>query len=322
MNATSNMIFTDAKGVIYAIRDVAGAGDCALLALLRSPNFRAPLSSSDELRRFVVSFVRGPGQFDCSQVYAIVGDRSHLHIEVYLDNVLMPRFWIGTIFFIWTLIALGIRIRSHYFNEFREPKLECTASFLKQYFPNKYGTDEWPTVDVFFHQYGNMARCKPSMYNHFASMIVISPEGTAGFASLNEVVNETGLPWWRKTEEVNGYDCSKKQLKPRLQKKSMSKEERKQYNQPLTYHYLKQQDCVDEVAELLEERLKKASSDMDDLNDVGIVENEPEEKPSESVAVVRSYSSKHEHRTWLQRANIIFLFLHTRILGLAKAVRC
>jgi hypothetical protein len=34
MNATSNMIFTDAKGVIYAIRDVAGAGDCALLALL------------------------------------------------------------------------------------------------------------------------------------------------------------------------------------------------------------------------------------------------------------------------------------------------
>ncbi len=36
---SSDPIFVDASGNHYLVRDVAGAGDCALLALLISPSF-------------------------------------------------------------------------------------------------------------------------------------------------------------------------------------------------------------------------------------------------------------------------------------------
>jgi hypothetical protein len=94
MNATLTYIV--AKGMIYAVKDVAAAGDCALLAL------------------------RGLNQVDCQQMYAIVGDQSNLHYEVYLGHVMTPCFWVGTVFFLWTSIAFGIKICIHYFNEFQE----------------------------------------------------------------------------------------------------------------------------------------------------------------------------------------------------------
>jgi hypothetical protein len=64
MNATLTYIV--AKGMIYAVKDVAAVGDCALLAL------------------------RGLNQVDCQQMYAIVGDQSNLHYEVYLGHVMTP----------------------------------------------------------------------------------------------------------------------------------------------------------------------------------------------------------------------------------------
>jgi len=31
---------------------------------------------------------------------------------------------------------------------------------------------------------------------------------------LNVLVNQVGLPWWKKTEEINAYDCSGPQPSP------------------------------------------------------------------------------------------------------------
>jgi hypothetical protein len=135
-NMNTTLTYVDAEGMVYAVKDVAAAGDCAVLVLLQNPMFPSAFSSCDELRRFIVSFVRGPNQVDCKQIYAIVGDRSHLHFDIYLGHAMMPCFWVGTVFFLWTSIAFGIKICSHYFNEFREPKVECTEDFLQKYFPH------------------------------------------------------------------------------------------------------------------------------------------------------------------------------------------
>jgi hypothetical protein len=150
-NLNVTLTYIDANGMIYAVKDVAAVGDCALLALLQSPMFPSACSSCDELSRVTVLFVRGPNLVDCQKMYANVGDQSNLHFEVYLGHVMMPCFWVGTVFFLWTSITFGIKICSHYFNEFREPKVESTGDFLQKYFLH-YAQDDWQTVDVYFHQ--------------------------------------------------------------------------------------------------------------------------------------------------------------------------
>jgi hypothetical protein len=110
MCGTPTYTFFDCAGMHYYVEDVPGAGDCALLALLMSPEFNAPCASPDELRRLIVTHAQGPARQDCSQMFAIVGDRTNSTFEVYLDNVLTPRFWVSTIFFLWTSVALGVKI--------------------------------------------------------------------------------------------------------------------------------------------------------------------------------------------------------------------
>jgi len=66
----ANIIFSDLKGNRYLVRDVPGAGDCALLALLHNPAFHAPVSGVDELRRAVMSFSRGESPQDYSKVFS------------------------------------------------------------------------------------------------------------------------------------------------------------------------------------------------------------------------------------------------------------
>ncbi len=110
--SASDFIFVDAIGKNYAVKDVSAAGDSALLSLMGNPNFQAPLSTANELRRAVVTFARGVKQQDCITVYSLVGDRSNMSFEVYLENVMRAGFWVGTIFFIWTsmpifLMSLG-----------------------------------------------------------------------------------------------------------------------------------------------------------------------------------------------------------------------
>jgi hypothetical protein len=62
-----------------------------------NPNFQAPLSTANELRRAVVTFARGVKQQDCITVYSLVGNRSNMSFEVYLENVMRAGFWVGTI---------------------------------------------------------------------------------------------------------------------------------------------------------------------------------------------------------------------------------
>ncbi len=81
------------------------------------------------------------------------------------------------------------------------------------------------------------------MYNHYAALIPIeSVTDSSGLSILNDLVNIEKVPWWKKTEEANGYDFSGKQPKPKKQKKEMNREDRKKYNTALTYHYLREQD--------------------------------------------------------------------------------
>ena len=138
------------------MKDTFAAGDCALLSLLSNPRFAAPVSSSTELRRAIVSFARGESRQECFNTYALIGERANMHFEFYLDHVLRPGFWVGTIFYIWTSLAYGCDIRSHFFNEFRETKVESTAKFIKRYFP-QLNLNVDVTIDVFFHQYMNRA---------------------------------------------------------------------------------------------------------------------------------------------------------------------
>ena len=57
------------------VRDVHGAGDCALLALLLSPSFEAPVSGADELRQALVTFASGEACNDCLNVLSLVGEQ-------------------------------------------------------------------------------------------------------------------------------------------------------------------------------------------------------------------------------------------------------
>ena len=277
-----------------------------------NPNFQAPLSTANELRRAVVTFARGVKQQDCITVYSLVGNRSNMSFEVYLENVMRAGFWVGTIFFIWTSMAFGVTIRSHFFNEFREPKCESTAEFISKYFSKDFSDDldQQPVVDVFFHQYRCMTRCKPSMYNHFAALIPID-NLTGDESILNVLVNQVGLPWWKKTEEINGYDCSGRQPKPSKAKKDMTKEDRIKFSRALTYHYIKQQNNGNELYDEMEKQLENVT-EKDDSVDVGVARIQGEEK-HEVMTCCRSLTRKLVDRSWIQRANIIFLFLHPRI---------
>jgi hypothetical protein len=165
----------------------------------------------------------------------------------------------------------------------------------------------------FFHQYRSMTQFKPSMYNHYAVLIPVESNG-GGLLILNELVNQQGIPWWKKTEEMHGYDCSAKQPKPYKQKKELNKDEWKQYNKALTYHHLKEQENGAEVAEEMGKRLETAVKKDDDSSDLSLVSsNESNDGTGERIASLRTLSTTKVGRTWKQCAVIVFIFLHPRI---------
>jgi hypothetical protein len=99
----ADLIFVDSAGKKYLIRDVLGAGDCALLVLLHNPNFHAPVSGADGLRTAIVAFARGEHRDQCSSVYSLVGERNTLSFDSY---VCKPGFTTG--FLGWdSLLYLG-----------------------------------------------------------------------------------------------------------------------------------------------------------------------------------------------------------------------
>jgi hypothetical protein len=131
---SSDALYIDAEGKCYMVRGILGAGDCALLSLLINPIFTAPVSSSNKLRRAIVSFARDAHREECFTAFSLFGDRVSTHFEMYLSHVLQPGVWVRTIFYILTSLAYGCNIRSHFFNEFREPKIESTGDFIQKYF--------------------------------------------------------------------------------------------------------------------------------------------------------------------------------------------
>jgi len=155
---SSDLIFVDASGNHYLVQDVAGAGDCALLTMLMSPSFSALVSEADELRQAIVAFARGEACDDCSNVFSLVGEENNDTFDGYLSQVTQKGFWVGTIIFIWTLMAYGINIISHFFNEMKQPASNSTAHFLQLHLPNHIeNINPNKTVHVFFHQSKNMA---------------------------------------------------------------------------------------------------------------------------------------------------------------------
>jgi len=142
-----------------------------------------------------------------------------------------------------------------------------------------------------------MTQFKPSMYNHYAVLIPVESNG-GGLLILNELVNQQGIPWWKKTEEMHGYDCSAKQPKPYKQKKELNKDEWKQYNKALTYHHLKEQENGAEVAEEMGKRLETAVKKDDDSSDLSLVSsNESNDGTGERIASLRTLSTTKVGRT-------------------------
>ena len=93
----------------------------------------------------------------------------------------------------------------------------------------------------------------------------------------------------------------------------MNKDESKHLNKALTYHYLKEQADGDDIAEEMEMRLGRAvDKGSDPVCSNGVSENlNPE--TVKTVTACRSLCAKYKSRTWLQRSNIIFLFLHPQV---------
>jgi hypothetical protein len=119
---------------------------------------------------------------------------------------------------------------------------------------------------------------------------------------------------------MNGYDCSAKQPKPSKQKKEMNKDEQKQYNMALTYHYLKEQANCDEMAEEMRKRLETAVKKDDDLADMLAVSgNDFNYDTAEKITSTCTLSATNIRCTWKQHAVIIFIFC---IRELAKRMCC
>jgi hypothetical protein len=165
-----------------------------------------------------------------------------------------------------------------------------------------------------------MTQCKPYMNNHYAALI--PGQSPSGQLVLNDLVNQQGMPWWKKAEEMNGYGCAAKQPKPQKQEKEMNKEEQKQYNVALTYHYLKEQDSADEVAMEMDKWLENAI-EKDDVAKYSVVsDGNSYSATSGKRASAPTLSRKYVGCTWKQRAVIIFIFLHPEIGRRSHEITC
>jgi hypothetical protein len=101
-----NTVIVDTNGNHYIVKNVSGAGDCALLSLLSNPNFHVPVSDCLELRWTIVLFAQGASREDCYTVSGKVG-HYYMHFESYLKHVIL-----------WASMTYGCEIQSHFFNEF------------------------------------------------------------------------------------------------------------------------------------------------------------------------------------------------------------
>jgi hypothetical protein len=168
-----------------------------------------------------------------------------------------------------------------------------------------------------------MKRLGPTMYNHFTTLIPI-PHLSQADQTLNVEVELEVKAWWTKVDNVNGYNCSLKEVKAQKGKGKLSKIERKKLNEALTFHYLKNFDdgvkVNMEMAKRLEEAQQKEAAlaaelniDVNDL-DIGVSAcSAMVIVPETDMTRSRRVTDFYDQRSWLQRATIIFLFLHPKI---------
>ncbi len=131
---TTDLYFCDAEGNYYIFKNVEALGDCAVLALLCHENFRAPFCDAQELRRAVVSFAQGPGEAACSRVYSILRATNGVPFYRYLQQVLVPRFWVGTEFFVFGSLLYGVEVKVHFFGADKRPTVQSSRIFFKVIF--------------------------------------------------------------------------------------------------------------------------------------------------------------------------------------------
>lgn len=321
----SMKFFRDMNQNCYVICDVAALGDCAIIAILGNPSFKVPLTSVQELRRSVVSFAQGVAAQDCKRVYSILKSSTATVFDVYLEQVLQPRFWVGTEFFIWVTMLYGIEIKVHFFSSHKEVSEQSTLSFLRTYLPDSpYHRVLSPeVVHVFFHQYNRMTECIYSRYNHFA-MLLPHPFPVHDTSLINTKLladHTEANPWWQKKQATS----DKPEGKPNKQgtgKKSMTKEEWKKKQTTITTSYLQRMTNNMKQASLLSEKLEQARQralaiaeehkiDVHDIDlPVSLKPGHITETKDVSVALPRSLTVKNISRTWIQRSYIIFIFLH------------
>jgi hypothetical protein len=132
LNGSSSYYFCDAQGRLYLVKDVAPLGDCAILAVLCHPNFKAPFCKVQELCHAIVSFAQGPRIEEYHQVYSLLRALAVTPFEAYLEQVLQPRFWVRTEFFVLVTKLYGIDICLHYFTMEKVPSVQSAAHFFME----------------------------------------------------------------------------------------------------------------------------------------------------------------------------------------------
>jgi len=224
-------------------------------------------------------------------------------------------------------MAHGVNIISHFFNVSKQPDCTSTLNFLRDYLPMYVQhIDPSKTVQIFFHQYRQMLRSKPSMYNHFATLIPVAKCRSDDLPTLNASLEAGDTPWWSQVRDVNGYVCTVKELKGKKKKNQLNKKDWKKLNEALTYHYLKNSNkglclALEMMARLERAQQKEAelaasmNVSVEDL-DCGVASAESDkELHEEKTARTASLTSIYERPNWLQRAKITFIHLHPKMGG-------
>lgn len=122
-------------------------------------------------------------------------------------------------------------------------------------------------------------------------------------------------PWRTMVDGVNGYDCSK-DVKAKKEKSKLSKIEWKELTKARTLHYLKN---LDQGAKLAAVMRKKLEEPPDKELDVGvIVPNCTTVNSDSQMTQALRVTAKYDQRNCLQRATLVFIFLHPKI-GAKKA---
>jgi hypothetical protein len=85
------------------------------------------------------------------------------------------------------MMCYGMDIRSHYYNNQRNPELYSKRAFLEGHLPSASpsNAENRAAVNVLFHTYHEMKRCKPAMYNHLATLIPLLQFSVADGRTLN-----------------------------------------------------------------------------------------------------------------------------------------